>query len=69
MRAALMAMAVSGVLGGVKVIAGVAGHSYALIADGVESLLDIVSSIAGGGGLKVAAAEPKQRHPYCLGKG
>lgn len=68
MRAALMAMAVSGVLGGVKVIAGVAGHSYALIADGVESLLDIVSSIAVWGSLKVAAADPNQRFPYGYGK-
>ena len=68
MRAALMAMAVSGVLGGVKVIAGVAGHSYALVADGVESLLDIVSSIAVWGSLKVAAADPNQRFPYGYGK-
>lgn len=68
MRAALMAMVVSGVLGGVKVIAGVAGHSYALVADGVESLLDIVSSIAVWGSLKVAAADPNQRFPYGYGK-
>jgi cation diffusion facilitator family transporter len=68
MRAALMAMAVSGVLGGVKVIAGVAGHSYALVADGVESLLDIVSSIAVWGSLKVAAADPNHRYPYGYGK-
>ena len=68
MRAALMAMAVSGVLGGVKVIAGVAGHSYALVADGVESLLDIVSSIAVWGSLKVAAADPNHRFPYGYGK-
>ena len=68
MRAALMAMGVSGVLGAVKVIAGVAGHSYALIADGVESLLDIVSSIAVWGSLKVAAADPNHRFPYGYGK-
>ena len=68
MRAALLAMGVSGVLGAVKVIAGVAGHSYALIADGVESLLDIVSSIAVWGSLKVAAADPNHRFPYGYGK-
>jgi cation diffusion facilitator family transporter len=68
MRAALMAMGVSGLLGGVKVIAGVAGHSYALVADGVESLLDIGSSIAVWGSLKVAAADPNQRFPYGYGK-
>jgi cation diffusion facilitator family transporter len=67
-RAALLAMVVSALLGGVKVVAGVAGHSYALIADGVESLLDIVSSIAVWGSLKVAAADPNQRFPYGYGK-
>ena len=45
-RAALVAMGVSAVLGAVKVAGGILGHSYALIADGVESLLDIVSSLA-----------------------
>jgi cation diffusion facilitator family transporter len=68
LRAALLAMAVSAVLGAVKVIAGVAGHSYALIADGVESLLDIVSSMAVWGSLKIAATDPNHRFPYGYGK-
>ena len=67
-RAALMAMGISALLGGVKVASGVAGHSYALIADGVESLLDIVSSLAVWGSLKVAAADPNKRYPYGYGK-
>lgn len=67
-RAALMTMGVSAVLGAVKVIAGVAGHSYALVADGVESLLDIVSGMAVWGSLKAAAADPNQRFPYGYGK-
>jgi cation diffusion facilitator family transporter len=68
LRAAVMAMAVSAVLGAVKVVAGVAGHSYALIADGVESLLDIVSSLAVWGSLKIAATDPNKRFPYGYGK-
>ncbi len=67
-RAAITAMIVSGVLGAVKVIAGVAGHSYALIADGVESLLDIVSSLAVWGSLKISMSDPNKRFPYGYGK-
>lgn len=55
-------------MGGVKVVAGVAGHSYALIADGVESLLDIVSSLAVWGSLKIASTDPNHRFPYGYGK-
>jgi cation diffusion facilitator family transporter len=66
--AALLAMGVSAVLGAVKVTAGVAGHSYALVADGVESLLDIVSSLAVWGSLKIAATDPNRRFPYGYGK-
>ncbi len=67
-RAALVAMAVSVVLGAVKVASGLAGHSYALVADGVESLLDIVSSLAVWGGLKISATDPNRRFPYGYGK-
>jgi cation diffusion facilitator family transporter len=67
-RAALVAMAVSVVLGAVKVTSGVVGHSYALVADGVESLLDIVSSLAVWGGLKISATDPNKRFPYGYGK-
>lgn len=67
-RAAIIAMLVSAVLGGIKVVAGVAGHSYALIADGVESLLDIVSSMAVWGSLKISGADPNKRYPYGYGR-
>ena len=42
----------------VKIVAGVLGHSYALIADGMESGLDVASSLVIWGGLKYAAKEP-----------
>jgi cation diffusion facilitator family transporter len=67
-RAAITAMIVSGLLGAVKVVAGVVGHSYALIADGVESLLDIVSSLAVWGSLKISMTDPNKRFPYGYGK-
>lgn len=67
-QAALAAMGVSAVLGAIKVAAGVLGHSYALIADGVESLLDIAGALAVWAGLKVSAADPNHRFPYGYGK-
>ncbi|HYO25868.1 MAG TPA: cation diffusion facilitator family transporter [Lacipirellulaceae bacterium] len=67
-RVALAAMGASAVLGAVKVVSGVLGNSYALIADGVESLLDVVSSMAVWGGLKISATDPNHRFPYGYGK-
>ena len=67
-RWALAGAAVNVVLAVVKILAGVFGHSYALIADGIESSLDIVSSLVIWGGLKYAAKEPDPDHPYGHGK-
>lgn len=68
LRAAILALIISAILGAVKVVAGVAGHSYALIADGVESLLDIGSSLAVWGSLKISMTDPNKRFPYGYGK-
>jgi divalent metal cation (Fe/Co/Zn/Cd) transporter len=38
-------MAANVVLASVKIIAGAFGHSYVLIADGIESALDVAGSI------------------------
>ncbi len=56
------------VLAAVKVIAGIMGNSYALIADGIESILDIFSSLVVWGGLKIAALPADEEHPYGYGK-
>jgi cation diffusion facilitator family transporter len=55
-------------LGAVKVIAGIVGNSYALIADGVESMLDVISSLVVWGSLKIAARTPDEQYPYGYGK-
>ncbi len=52
----------------VKIISGLIGHSYALIADGIESILDILSSIAVWGSLKIAAVPPNERYPFGYGR-
>ena len=51
-----------------KGTAGVVGHSYALIAEAIESGTDIFSSIIVWLGLRTAAREPDANHPYGHGK-
>jgi cation diffusion facilitator family transporter len=52
----------------VKCLAGIVGHSYALVADGVESLSDVVSSLIAYLGLSLAARPADANHPYGHGK-
>jgi cation diffusion facilitator family transporter len=51
-----------------KIAGGVFGRSNALIADGVESMLDLFSSLLIWGALKYAAKPPDRDHPYGHGK-
>jgi cation diffusion facilitator family transporter len=67
-RATIQTVFVSTLLAIVKIAAGWIGHSYALIADGIESLLDIVSSLVVWGGLRIAVQPPDRNHPYGHGK-
>jgi len=59
---------INGVLAGGKMFAGIVGHSHALVADAVESLSDIFSSIVVWRGLVVAAEPADEDHPYGHGK-
>jgi cation diffusion facilitator family transporter len=67
-RATLAGLAVNAVLAGGKFVAGVAGHSHALVADAVESMADIVSSLVVWRALVVASEPPDEDHPYGHGK-
>jgi cation diffusion facilitator family transporter len=67
-RLALRGMGLNAALCAAKIGVGLLGHSYALIADGFESLLDIISSLLIWGGLKYAAKPPDATHPYGHGK-
>ena len=67
-RLALIGVSVNAVLAAVKISAGMAGHCYALIADGLESTLDIFSSLVIWAGLVMAARPPDATHPYGHGK-
>jgi cation diffusion facilitator family transporter len=68
LRATFTGLAVNAVLTGAKFAAGLAGHSHALVADAVESLADIVSSMVVWRALVVAAAPADEDHPYGHGK-
>jgi cation diffusion facilitator family transporter len=56
------------VLGVAKLAGGILGHSYALVADAAESLLDTLSSLLVWAGFRVAAKPPDADHPYGHGK-
>lgn len=51
-----------------KILAGVIGNSYALIADGIESTADLLSSTVVLGGLRIAEREPDPEYPFGYGK-
>ena len=67
-RIALFGLAINIMLASVKMIAGFFGNAYVLIADGIESAMDVGGSIVIWGGLKVAARPPDRTHPYGHGK-
>lgn len=68
MGAAQVGMAVNLILAIIKLIAGIVGHAYALIADAVESTADIFSSLVVYGGLRIAAQPADEDHPYGHGR-
>lgn len=67
-RVALAGMIVNVILAAAKISAGLFGNSYVLIADGIESALDIAGSAVIWGGLKFASRPPDATHPYGHGK-
>jgi cation diffusion facilitator family transporter len=68
MRAAQVGMLVNLILAVIKLIAGIVGHAYALVADAVESTADIFSSLVVYGGLRIAAQPADEDHPYGHGR-
>src|SRR3979409_1631562 len=68
LRATWLGMVTNTVLAAAKLAAGILGHSHALIADAVESLADIFSSIVVWRGLVVAEEPADEDHPYGHGK-
>ena len=67
-RAIVGGLLASAVLATLKILTGFAGNSYALVADGFESVLDIFSSLIVLATLRISAAPQSPRFPYGLGK-
>lgn len=67
-RASLLSIALNIALALVKLATGVAGNSYALVADAVESLGDVFSGAIVWGGMVIASRPADEDHPYGHGK-
>jgi cation diffusion facilitator family transporter len=67
-RSAQAGLLVNATLAAIKIVAGVLGNSYALIADGIESTADLFSSTIVWGGLRIAARDADADYPFGYGK-
>ena len=47
----------------IKIVTGILGNSYALMADGIESTLDIFASVVVLGGIKISSIPADEDHP------
>ena len=68
MRSSLVGLGVNLALAMVKLVTGILGTSYALVADAIESLGDVIGSLVVWRGLKIASRPPDHNHPYGHGK-
>jgi len=64
----ILAVCVNVVLMVVKIVTGILGNSYALIADGIESAGDIFSSLITWAGFQFSLKPADDDHPYGHGK-
>jgi cation diffusion facilitator family transporter len=67
-RVAIVGMSVSAALALLKIFVGMAGHSTAVVADGLESSADVFTSGFVLLGLTLAAIPPDSNHPYGHGR-
>ena len=67
-KASTISLIVNVLLSFIKIVTGLLGSSYALIADGIESLADTASSLIVWNGLRFGSKEPDKDHPYGHGK-
>ncbi len=67
-RLALLGLVANVVLAAMKLVAGLIGNSYALVADAIESIGDIAGSVIIWGGLHISAKPADEDHPYGHGK-
>jgi cation diffusion facilitator family transporter len=61
-------LVINAVLSATKLVAGVLGNSYALIADAAESGFDILGSLVVLGGMRIASRREDDEYPFGYGK-
>lgn len=67
-RSAQLGLVVNTLLAMTKLVAGILGNAYALVADAVESTADIFSSLIVWGGLQIATRQADDEYPFGYGK-
>lgn len=67
-RAARAGLLTNTALAVVKLVTGLVGNSYALVADAVESTADVFSSLVVMGGLRISVREADDQFPFGYGK-
>ncbi len=67
-RAAAWGVAINVLMVVAKLSGGLLGHSYALIADAIESTVDVFASMVVWAGIRVTARPPDEFHPYGYGR-
>lgn len=68
MRSARAGLLTNAALAMIKLLAGILGHSYALVADALESTLDVFSSLIVWGGLRISTRSADETFPFGYGK-
>jgi cation diffusion facilitator family transporter len=67
-RLAQLGLAVNALLAIVKLVAGLLGNAYALVADAIESATDMIGSLVVWSGLRIASRDPDDRYPFGYGR-
>lgn len=63
-KTSIVTIVINMILTVIKLVAGVLGNSSAMVADGVHTLSDVLSTVVVMVGLKVSSKEPDKGHPY-----
>jgi cation diffusion facilitator family transporter len=67
-RLAQIGLAINALLAVVKLVAGLLGNAYALVADAIESGTDMVGSLVVWSGLRLASRDPDEQYPFGYGR-
>ena len=67
-RLAQLGLVINAGLAVIKLVAGLLGNSYALVADAVESSTDMIGSLVVWSGLRIASKDPDEFYPFGYGR-